>query len=371
MSKQYEHRIPQFGANDDEVLITDIFCQNNEKVSKGDTLGAFEATKISFEIEAETDGYFYSPHSEGESIETSALFCVISDESGLTDWESFFTTSKQALPQEDTSPTKKALLLIRKHGLDKKNIPYNGERLTGEDVSVYLKKTPLAQDVILDIDTSSPEKKIAIIGAGPSAPVLIDAMALNPNQVPTIIFDDNAKRHGTKIHGVPVVGPISEAFMESMHNKGYFEEVIIAINSSVELRSQFYETMKRLDYSFANVIHPEANISDMARIGSGNVVLQFCNISPQASIGDNNYFSAYTSIEHDCTLQDNCSFGPGVMTSGNVSIGSNVKFGTGVFIEPHIKIGSNATIASGAIIVRDVAENVLVKSRELLDHRAK
>jgi sugar O-acyltransferase (sialic acid O-acetyltransferase NeuD family) len=367
-----EYHVPQYGANDDEVLITEIFCRNGDKISKGDLLGSFEGSKISFEIEAEAEGYFHTPYEEGNSIATNALFCIVSQEESPVGWEALFAPSEaDEIAEPDVSPTKKALLLIRKHGLNTTDIPFAGERLSEQDVSAYMERTARTENVGLKIPTDRKGTRVAIIGAGPSAPVLIDAMELGSRLVPTVIFDDDRTKTGTKIHGVTVAGPISESSMRELYEKGAFQEVVIAINSSVELRAHFYEKMKKFGFPLANVVHPKANISPMARLGEGNVILQFCNVSPQATIGNNNYLSAYTSIEHDSALRDNCSFGPGVMTSGNVSIGSKVKFGTGVFIEPHLHIGSNSTIASGAILIRDVADNTVVKSRELLDHRAK
>lgn len=363
--------IPQFAANDDEVQVIDIFYENGAQVLAGDILADFEASKAAFELEAESGGYFYTPHVAGDVVPTGSLFGIISQAETPENWRQLFILNKPNSKKnnEPSTPyTKKALLLCKKHKIDIEQISYKGIKLTENDVLKYLDQKKSMKD-FAEITWEKQGEKIALIGASPSAPVIIDALIGNNEMFPSVIFDDNEDLHGTELLNIPIVGPIDPDFMRFLFHKGYFDKIIIAMNSTTKLRSYFYKKLKAEGFLFANIVHKLANISSLSNIGEGNVILQFCNLSPLSEIGNNNYLSPYTSIEHDCKLDDSCSFGPGVLTSSYVKIEDEVKFGTGVFIEPRVKIGYQSKVASGSILTRSIDPGSVVKTKDSLLYR--
>ncbi|MBP1715114.1 MAG: nucleoside-diphosphate sugar epimerase [Deltaproteobacteria bacterium] len=81
-------------------------------------------------------------------------------------------------------------------------------------------------------DFSSPQKRIVIIGAGDAGEKILREIRDNPRlQYRTVGFlDDDERKKGMKIHGVPVSGPISQ--VQKMATQGAIDEILIAIPSA-------------------------------------------------------------------------------------------------------------------------------------------
>ena len=71
--------IPRENANDDEVLITDVFVTNHEVVQSGQRILEFETSKASVELEANLDGIISLNVVNGERVAVGKIVAVISE----------------------------------------------------------------------------------------------------------------------------------------------------------------------------------------------------------------------------------------------------------------------------------------------------
>ncbi len=373
----YKIYIEQNNANDDTATLLTLCQDSGSKVAANSIIAEFETSKSTYEISAPTAGYFYTKFIPGDGIPVGELFGVIFAEKYTGELADIYRTEKNAEKTDNDASatiriTKKAQMLARQHSIDLEDVPSINGSISEKEILNYLKQhNQMTDRSKINFTQTTNGEKIAVIGAGPSLEVILDVLTVSQQGHITAIFDDDPALQGTEIFGIPVIGEISPEQLQNAERKGIFDTAIIAINSSVKLRSHFYSLLINAGIKLTNIIHPQANIANSATLGTGNIILQFCNLSPCCSLGDNNYLSAYTSIEHHCSLGDSNSFGPGVMFSGMVSIGSNIKFGSGIFIEPGLTIGTNSVIASGITITHDIPQNTVAKSKNTIVMRPK
>jgi acetyltransferase-like isoleucine patch superfamily enzyme len=202
---------------------------------------------------------------------------------------------------------------------------------------------------------------VVVIGAGLGATQVLDILLHDERQQAVAIVDDDRKRFGELIDGIPVVGGIDRAL--ALHAEGTIDAAVIAISTSVPARTRLRQRCEQAGLALANVIDPTARIASGVKLGTGNVICANCHFGVGTVVGDNNFISAYNSYDHHNELGSDISTGPGCMTSGLVKLGDRCRLGTGVFVEPHVVIGAGAQIASGAVIVGSVPAEHAVKTR--------
>lgn len=371
--------IPRENVSDNEYKIVTIYKGNNDLVNKNDIIGEIESSKALIELLAEESGYFFSDRKEGEMIAVGEVFALISAEPiGKLEKISTFDSVSNDTPLEEGSViTQKAGKLIESHGISivelKKSLN-NPDIISERDVLKFLDtklvewETPDLTAAYTNFSTRK-VKRVAIIGGGTGAIQVIDLMLSIGEYLPFCIFDDTPYKLHKKILGVPVISRIDPEIIERYFKDAFFDQVIIAISTSIPFREKVFKALKARNIPFANLVHNSVYLGVNVQLGEGNIILPQCHIGPCAAIGDNNFITAKASIEHNNIVGDHCTFGPGVMTSGNVTIGNKVKFGAGIFVEPNIKIGDNSIISSGSIITKHVEASTTVINNKSLNFK--
>src|SRR5690625_649221 len=104
------------------------------------------------------------------------------------------------------------------------------------------------------------KRKLAIIGAGSLGVMVLDAAIKAGNySLDHILFIDDDKVKGTKIHGVNVVGGIKN--INNLFSVEY--DFIIAIANN-KIRKQI---AKKFTLNYGNIIPPSAVVSPFSQIG--------------------------------------------------------------------------------------------------------
>lgn len=146
-------------------------------------------------------------------------------------------------------------------------------------------------------------------------------------------------------------------------------------------------------------VHPTADVSKKAKIGSNTKIWHNCHVRENASIGKNCMLGKNAYIDHDVKIgnnvkiQNNCSIyfdskiedgvfiGPHVCLTndksprsitkdnklkaskdwehGKIIVKKGASIGAGSIILPNITIGSFAMIGAGSVVTRDVGDYVL------------
>lgn len=192
-------------------------------------------------------------------------------------------------------------------------------------------------------------KKIAIIGAGGHAKVIIDIISEIGNYVIVGFFDDN--KFGTFCN-IPILGKINEI---NIINKNIeIDTYIIGIGND-RIRQNIYETHKNINWD--TLIHPKTIISKTSIINYGTVICAGSIIQTEANIGKHCIVNTNSNIDHESKIGDFCSICPGVTICGQVIINNCTMIGANSVIIQNINIGNNCIIGAGSVVIRDIQDN--------------
>jgi FlaA1/EpsC-like NDP-sugar epimerase len=114
-------------------------------------------------------------------------------------------------------------------------------RLVGADTMIYVLVSEGARLVVralhewerrVTVGNGSARRRAVVIGAGESGAALIKSMLWSPKLLmePVAVADDDPNKHGSRLHGVPVLGPIAD--LAGIVQKCQAGEIVIAIPSA-------------------------------------------------------------------------------------------------------------------------------------------
>lgn len=192
--------------------------------------------------------------------------------------------------------------------------------------------------------------KLIIFGAGGHAKVVIST-ALEVGYTIEGIYDDDPKKHGIKVLGMEVRGPILSA-KASPETSG-----IIAIGDN-RIRRKLAQKLS--DWNWAILIHPTAYIHNTVVIGEGTVIFAGAIVQPETCIKRHAIINTGAVVDHDCYIGDFSHIAPGVKLTGNVKIGEGVFIGVGASVLPGISIGDWSVVGAGAVVIDDVPPGTVV-----------
>lgn len=173
-----------------------------------------------------------------------------------------------------------------------------------------------------------------------------------PDQFEIIGFiDSNPEKHGQKLFGYPVLGPIDWVL-----EKDDVFHIVSFVNPHA--RSELVMSLLyRKNCLFPNIIHPSAIISRKARIGKGNIFAQNVVIAPYVIIGDFVHLNYSAAIGHDCTLGNFVTCNGGAHVAGGSILEDRVFVGPGAVIIDGVTVGQGAKVGANAVVRKDVPTN--------------
>lgn len=198
-------------------------------------------------------------------------------------------------------------------------------------------------------------KKLAIIGAGGHAKVVLDT-ALLMEKWDGFIFLDDFNNSQPQFMGHPLLGS-TELLGQQITPNNY--DIIIAIGDN-NVRSKIYETAKKLRFQLPCIVHPTSSISKFAELSEGSVFFAQTTVNAGAKIGKCVIVNTCASVDHDCVLGDFAHISPGVRLGGNTSVGDFSWVGIGSCTRHESNIGSNCMIGAGAVVIKDVPDGETV-----------
>lgn len=194
-----------------------------------------------------------------------------------------------------------------------------------------------------------------ILGAGGHAKVLIDILLLNNKQIAGII---NPKvPSDCFFQTFNYLG--DDQILQQLDTSHYF--FVNGLGSSVdtEPRTQLFLSYCQQQAIFPKIIHPQAVISNSARISDGCHILAGAIVGPDTQLSENIIVNSRVIVEHDCQIASHCHIASGAILCGGVRVGHNTHIGAGATINPGVTVAANSTIASGAVVISDTHANSL------------
>lgn len=189
---------------------------------------------------------------------------------------------------------------------------------------------------------------VSVIGAGGHAKVIVRALQDLGFRV-AAIFDDDPRRRGLTLLGIPIVGPI-ECIREQPQRP-----TVIAIGDNAMRR----RIADRYDLPWMTVVHPQALIDPSVRLGKGTVVLARAVVQVDSSLGDHVIVNHAATVDHDCAVADYVHLAPGVHLAGDVTVHDEVFMGIGAVAVPGVRIGAETTVGAGAVVTCNLPGHVV------------
>lgn len=188
---------------------------------------------------------------------------------------------------------------------------------------------------------------VYVIGGGGHAKVVIATLQAMGTEIAGVL-DDDAAKHGTRLLGVPVVGPVERA-AEGGH------EAVIAVGDNA-VRRRIAERLTGV--RFAMAVHPRAVVHPSVRVREGTVIFAGAVVQPDTRLGRHVIVNTAATVDHDGDLADYVHLAPGVHLAGNVRLGEGAFLGIGASAVPGVRVSGWATVGAGAVVVNDLPANV-------------
>lgn len=189
------------------------------------------------------------------------------------------------------------------------------------------------------------DDSIAILGAGGHAKVVISAI-IEAGMSVYAIFDDDEKKWGKQILGIPIMGPLE------LIKQKKIKKAVIAIGDN-SVRKEIAEQLNGY-CEWITVIHPHSYIHPSVKLGEGTVVFAGAIIQPETEIGMHTIVNTGATIDHDCKIGNYVHIAPGVHLAGNVSIREGTFLGIGSSVINNLAIGEWVIVSAGGIVIKDI-----------------
>jgi acetyltransferase EpsM len=199
-------------------------------------------------------------------------------------------------------------------------------------------------------------KKIIILGGYGDGVVVASALKdlrnNNEDLIPFGFLNDSIS-HGETIDGIPVLGKIKDAEKFLDQKDIFFISALLKVKESYT-RSKIVKDLKIPLDRFYTIIHPQATVSQSAKIGCGTYIGPHVTLMPSSIIGNHCSLRASANIGHDCEVGDFCYIGPNSTLSGRVILGEGVHIGPNAGLLERIKVGMYSVVGLGSIVIKNL-----------------
>lgn len=201
-------------------------------------------------------------------------------------------------------------------------------------------------------------RKVAIIGAGGHAKVLIDIIEKS-DDARLVGLIDRPENVGQSVLGHKIIG--ADQDIPALLKNGDVDALVIGVGDNAQ-RRRIYDAITAMapEAPFTTALHPAANIGLAVEIGAGSVVMAGATVNPNCQIGRHCVVNTNASLDHDSTLGDFAALAPNSATGGNVRIGRDALVGMGASIVQGLTVGDAATVGAGSVVLKDVAAQATV-----------
>ncbi|MCK8043299.1 acetyltransferase [Shewanella sp. 1CM18E] len=196
-------------------------------------------------------------------------------------------------------------------------------------------------------------KSIAILGASGHGKVLAE-IALLCGYTSVYFFDDRYPGLD-KLESWRVIGNTEDLVLRCKE----FSAVCIGIGEN-KIRLAKQVLLEQADARIVSLVHPNAVVSQFARIEAGSVIMACAVVGSFSIIGKANIVNTGATVDHDCRLDDGVHISPGAKLAGSVEVGVCSWVGMGASVLQALKLGTNVIVGAGACVIHPVENNSTV-----------
>ncbi len=195
-----------------------------------------------------------------------------------------------------------------------------------------------------------------LCGAGNSEGV---RLALTVNQVHRhwdliVLLDDDPRKHGTSLLGVPVQGALS---LLAEAGPGAFAVNLVA--RTTRGRAAVHRRIVATGVPLANLVHPAVDSRD-CELGNGVLVYEQAVLSPETRLGDGVVVFMRAVVGHEATVGAGCVLAAGAVLNARVVLGDEVYVGSNASVLPEVRIAANATVGANTMVATDVPRDATI-----------
>jgi sugar O-acyltransferase (sialic acid O-acetyltransferase NeuD family) len=166
------------------------------------------------------------------------------------------------------------------------------------------------------------------------------------------LLDDDPRRHGTSVDGLPVLGGSELAGEHAL--RGAAVLACVGNPGAPASRARLVARLRLPDEAWATVVHPLAAVSPDSSVGVGSVLHAGVVLTAAVRLGRHAAVMPHVVLTHDDEVADAVTFGAGVRLAGGVRVGEAAYLGSGALVREGRRIGAGAVLGMGAVVVRDV-----------------
>ncbi len=210
------------------------------------------------------------------------------------------------------------------------------------------------------------KEKLIILGAGLFAEEIADYISgIGGYELVGFVEGLSRDRCREKLLGLPVI------WVDDVASLGGSCKAVCAVGTTK--RKLFIQQIAGSGLEFATIVHPAANVSSTARLGTGTIVGPGTVIAAGTKIGSHVIINRGCLIGHHVQIGDYVTISPGVNIAGKSRIGDLSFIGMSAVILDGISVGSNSVVGAGAVVTKDVPGSVQVMgipariSKEIVD----
>ena len=198
--------------------------------------------------------------------------------------------------------------------------------------------------------------QVVIVGAGGHGKVVLDILRAENRYEPVGFVDADTRLAGTKVGGLPVLGPTN--VLPKLRQQRV-RHAIIAIGDN-RTRHRYAALLESEGFTLAGATHPTAFVSPTATLGKNVVVGPNASVITEARIGDCTIVNTGAIVEHECEVGEAVHVAPGAVLAGRVRVGAFAFIGIGAQVIQCMAVGDGATVGAGAVVIADVPSGATV-----------
>lgn len=204
------------------------------------------------------------------------------------------------------------------------------------------------------------KEKVILIGAGQHCGVVIyNLIAQGKYDIACIaeVDENKSERLFDDIYVEHFVN-FDTGSMRKLEEK-YNTNLFFISFGSMKYRKKVYDFLTTNGWKAVNIIHPNAVVSETAKLGLGILIEAGCLVTPSPIIGNNVVVNTGSQVNHDNVIEDHVYLASGVILSGGVTIGKNTLIDDGVIVTLGTKVGENTLIGAGSVVTKDIPSKVI------------
>jgi len=199
---------------------------------------------------------------------------------------------------------------------------------------------------------------IVIVGCGQHANVVLYNMKCQGKYQALGFFDSDSKKKNQEFYGLSVLECYKDYDLKDLIDLYKTNKFFIGFGD-MKYRKKVYDEFVDNGWEAVNIFHPNAVISEAARIGQGVLIEAGCLITPNPIIGNNVVVNTGSQVNHDNIIEDNVYMASGIILSGSVVVKENTLIDDGVVVSLGRTIGKNCIVGAGSVVTKDIEDNII------------